>query len=140
MSKISNKIINLNKVELVFALTYFIIGKTLDTMFGKGIAALSKALVLTIFTIFLIIYFRQHTYGQDKPLLTALSIYYKSLAYVVVLFYICNFSVKNAAMIVAMISLIVYSVLSYILGKKYNEMLSAYLYFLFIINVMIVCV
>jgi predicted membrane protein len=127
-------------VELVFAFIYFITGKTVDKMLGKGIAALSMALVLTIFTIFLIIYFRQHTYGQDKPLLTALSIYYKSLAYVVVLFYICNFSGKDTTMLVAMISLILYGVLSYIHGKKYNEMLNAYLYFLFITNAMIVCI
>ena len=132
MQKLSNKKVNLNKIELIYASIYLLAGKILDTFIGKGVTVLSMTFLMAVFTILLIVFFRQHAYGQDKPLLTALSIYYKSAAYVSVIFIIGNFHGKDTINVVAWIALIIYGVLSYIFGKKYNEMLNAYLYFVLI--------
>jgi hypothetical protein len=132
MKKLANRKEDLNKIELIYATIYLIVGKILDTFVGKGITVLSMFFLLIMFTILLIVFFHQHAYGKDKPLLTALSIYYKSVAYMAVIFIIGNYQGKDPITIIAWIALIIYGVLAYVYGKKYNEMLNAYLYCLLI--------
>jgi hypothetical protein len=133
IQKLTPKTVNLYKIELIYASIYLLAGKILDTFVGKGITVLSMSFLTTILTILLIIFFRQHAYGQEKPMLAVLSIYYKSAVYVAIIFIIGNFHGKDSILVVAGIALIVYGILSYIFGKKYNEILSAYLYFQLIV-------
>ena len=133
MQKLTNRKVNLDKVELIYATIYLLAGKILDTFVGKGITLLSMGVLMFIFTILLIVFFRQHLYAQDKPLLTALSIYYKSAAYVTIIFIIGNFAGQNVISIVALASLVIYGALSYVYGRKYNELLNAYLYMILIV-------
>ena len=123
-----SKKVNLGKVELIYAVTYFLIGKILASLAGEGYALLAMGILIFIFTILLIVFFRQHVYAQDKPLLAALSIYYKSTVYCATSFIMCNLPMKNYFLGTTLILMIFYMVLSYIFGKKYNEMLIAYLY------------
>jgi len=129
IQKLTHKKVNLYKIELIYASIYLLAGKILDIFVGKGITILAMSFLTTIFTILLIIFFRQHAYGEEKPLLTALSIYYKSVAYVTIIYIIGNFHGKDPITLVAWVALLTYGILSYIFGKKYNEILSAYLYF-----------
>jgi len=128
IQKLSTKKVNLSRIELIYATTYLLAGKILDTFAERGVAPLVMCILMLFFTILLIVFFRQHVFGQDKPLLTALSIYYKSMAYVAVLFMMCYYPSRVIFIGSAMFSIIIYAILSYIYGKKYNEMLNAYLY------------
>ena len=128
IQKLTPQKVNLYKIELIYASIYLLAGKILDIFVGKGITILAMSFLMTIFTVLLIIFFRQHAYGEEKPLLTALSIFYKSVAYVTIIYIIGNFHGKDSIKVVELIALITYGILSYIFGKKYNEMLSAYLY------------
>jgi len=128
IQKLTLKKVNLNKIELIYASIYLLAGKILDIFVGKGITILSMFFLMTIFTILLIIFFRQHAYGQEKPILTTLSLFYKSAVYVVIIYIIGGFHGKDSITLVTLIALITYGILSYIFGKKYNEILSAYLY------------
>jgi hypothetical protein len=128
MQKFRNKKVNLNKIELIYATIFFVAGKLLDVFVGSGIALITMLVLMLVFMILLIVFFRQHTYGQDKPLLVALSIYGKSAAYMAVIFTMSNLGGRLTITTIAMFSLIFYAVLSYVFGKKYNEMLNAYLY------------
>jgi hypothetical protein len=128
IQNLTNKKVNLGKIELIYATTYLLAGKMLDIFVGRGIAFLTMNALMIIFTILLIVFFRQHVYGKDRPLLTALSIYYKSMAYVAVIFIMCSYPGKTIFMGAAMFVIIIYAVLSYIYGKKYDEMWNAYLY------------
>jgi len=52
---------------------------------------------------------------------------------VAIIYIIGNFQGKDSVTVVALIALITYGILSYVFGKKYNEILSAYLYFQLIV-------
>jgi len=126
--KLSNKKVNLNKLELISASIYLIVGMTFNTYLGSGIAILTMGSLASIFTILLIIFFRQQTFGQNKPLLTVLSIYYKSAAYSAIMLTISNLPFATYMKGATLCSIVIYAVLAYIFGKKYDEMLNAYLY------------
>jgi len=128
MRKFTNKKVNLNKLELISASIYLIVGMTLNTYLVSGIAILTMVSLTLIFIVLLIIFFRQHTYGQDKPLLAALSIYYKSAVYTTIMFTISNWPFGTYIKGATLCSIVIYAVLAYIFGKKYDEMLNAYLY------------
>lgn len=132
MQKLTKTKVNLDKFELIYASLYLIAGTILNSFVGNGITLLSMCIMMLVFTILLIVFFRQHVYGQDKPLLTALSIYYKSLSYMVVIFSLFNLPGRIMFTGVVMVSIIIYAVLSCIFGKKYNEVLNAYLYIVMI--------
>jgi len=116
------------KIELISAILYLVTGKLLYTFVGKGISTMTLILWMFVFTILLIVFAKRHVYRQDKPLLTALSVYYKSLAYVVIIFTMCNWQGKDTLSVVMIVSIVVYMVLSYINRKQYDQMLNAYLY------------
>ena len=128
MQKLTNKKVNLHKIELIYATIYILAGKILDTFAEEGVAMLSMGFLLLIFTVLVVVFFRQHAYGHDKPLLTALSVYYKTMAYSVVIFTLFNLPFRVYILGATMVSIILYMFLSYFFGKKYNEMLNAYLY------------
>ena len=118
----------LGKMELISAIGYLCTGLVLPTFVGGGIVSLTLCLWMVIFTILLIIFMKHHVYRKDKPLLTALSIYYKSLVYVLIIFNISGYQGTMYILGIAMVSIIIYMILSYINGKQYSQMLNAYLY------------
>ena len=132
MQKLINKKVNLSKIELIYAPIYLIVGKILNTYAEKGISFFVMCILMVVFTALLIVFFRQHAYGQDKPLLTALSVYYKSMAYMVVIITLFNYPGRIMFQGATAFSIIIYMLLSYIYGKKNNEMLNAYLYIVFL--------
>ena len=133
VQQIINKKVNLNKFELIYASIYFLTGKILNTFAGSGVTFLIMCTLMIIFMILLIVFFKQHVYSQDKPLLTVLSIYYKTMAYVVIIFIIFNFSGKIMFQGSALFSIIFYILLSFIYGNKQSEALNAYLYLIFVV-------
>ena len=137
MEKTKNKFGILEKIELISALVYIIAGGLLNTFVGLGVSLLTMSILMLVFTVLLIVFFRQHTYGQDKPLLTALSIYYKSVAYVTIIFTMSNLPGKDTVTVVAIASMLIYGILAYFNGKKYYQMLNAYLYLHLIASVRI---
>ena len=125
MKKINKIKVKLNNIELICASIFLLV----KMIFNKyEFAFLTMSILTIIIVILLIIFFRQHTYGQEKPLLTALSIYYKTMAYSAVLFSTYSYPIRVTCLGILMLSVILYVVLSYVYGKKYNEMLNAYLY------------
>jgi len=122
----------LDKIELILASTYLVVGKLLEVFAGKGIAILASTILMLVFIILIIIFFRQHIYGKEKTLLTVLSIYYKSMAYTTVIFALGNLPGKYSLAVVTMASLFVYAILSCFNGKQYSQVLNAYLYLLLI--------
>jgi len=128
MQKSTNKKINLNKIELISITIYLLTGMILSTFVGIVVSILSMCFMMMVFFILLIIFFRQHTFGQNKPLLTVLSIYYKSAAYSAIMLTISNLPFATYMKGAALCSIVIYAVLAYIFGKKYDEMLNAYLY------------
>ena len=128
MTKSKNKFGKLEKFELIYAVSYLIIGKLLYEFAERGLVSAVLFLCMTVFTVLLIVFRKHHVYWQDKPLLTVLSFYYKSLTYTIVIFTMCNYSGKAALNITAMASFLIYSIFAYFNGKQYNQMLNAYLY------------
>ena len=128
MTKSTNKFGKLEKFELIYAVSYLITGKLLYEFIGSGLASAVLFLCMAVFTVLLIVLRKHHTYWQDKPLLTVLSIYYKSLTYTIVIFTMCNYPGKAALNITALASFFIYSVLAYFNRTQYNQMLNAYLY------------
>ena len=119
----------LEKMELISAIIYLITGKILHAFAGRGISTLILGILMIIFTVLLVIFIKHHFYyRQNKPLLTILSIYYKSLVYVVIIFTVSNYPGKDALTIVAWVSTLVYMILAYINGKQNSEILNAYMY------------
>ena len=118
----------LEKMELISAIVYLSVGKVLHTFVGTGIATLTLCILMCVFTILLLVFMKYHVYRYDKPLLTVFSIYYKSLVYVVVIFSMTNFPGNDILTGTAMISTLIYMLLSYINGKQYYQILNAYLY------------
>jgi len=119
---------SLNKLELIYATIYIFSGMMISKLMGVGISIIVMTILLAFFTVLLIIFFRQHTYGQDKPLLTTLSIYYKTVVYLVIMFTMCNLPGRIYFSAAVLFSTVIYAALAYIFGKKYDEVLNAYLY------------
>jgi len=133
MRSLIKKKVNLDRIELLYASIYFLAGKILNAIAGKEVTLLVMCSLMIVFTILLIVFFRQHIYGQDKPLLTALSIYYKSMAYVCVVFTIFNFPGRIMFLGITVLSIIIYGVFSYFIYKKENyPILNPWLYLVFI--------
>jgi len=128
MQKSTNKKVNLNKIELICVTIYLLFGMLSFKYAGDGIAVGIMSLMMTVFSILLILFFRQHTYGQDKPWLTVISLYYKSTTYLAIILAMANFPFRTYMIGAAMFSTIIYAVLAFFFGKKYDEMLNAYLY------------
>jgi len=123
----------LEKIELSFALICICTGIFLFRLFGESISLLILFILMITITILLIVFARLHIYWQDKPLLTILSIYYKSAAYVTIIFTMCDFSGKDIVRLATIISMLLYMLFSYFNEKRYYQMLNAYLYLNFII-------
>ena len=128
MKKNTKKFGILETIELISIFIYIVAGMTLTTFMGVGIAGITLFLLMLAFTVLLIVFRKRHVYAQEKPLMMAFSIYYKSLTYVVIMFNFCDFSGQNILTAVGLGAMIIYMVLSYIFGKKYYQMLNAYLY------------
>jgi len=120
----------LDWIELTSALVFLTVGKILFTFAGDSIAILVLTVLMLAFVILLIVFFRQHIYGNEKPLLTVLSIYYKSLTYLMIIICYGNLPGKYHMAVVLFISLVIYSVLHYVYGKRNNQNLNPYCYFL----------
>jgi hypothetical protein len=128
MEQTQKKLKTLDIIELSFAIFFVAIGKLLEALRHQGFALISMIVVMMVFTILLVIFVRQHIYWKTKPLLTVFSIYYKSTAYVSVLFAMMKFSGNDVLTVVAMASMITYGILSYFNGKQSGQILNAYLY------------
>ena len=128
MQKTTNRFGILETIELIFVFVYLITGKLLYTFVTKEIVGLVLIVLTSVFIVLLLIFMKYHSYRREKPLLTAFSIYYKSLIYIVVIFTACNYPGKDFFTVMAMVSIVLYMVLSYINGKQYYQMLNAYLY------------
>jgi len=118
----------LETVELISAIVYLITGKLLCTFVSSGYALLALSILMLIFTVLLFVLMKHHVYRYDKPLLTALSIYYKNMIYMTVIFNMCYLPGKMTISAIAMASIVLYMVLAYFNGKQYYQMLNAYLY------------
>ncbi|MCL2313075.1 MAG: hypothetical protein FWC41_11455, partial [Firmicutes bacterium] len=120
LQKLKTKKGLLHIIELIFALLFIIPVRLIEHYIGIGVAIEVSAILLLLFVILLIIFFKQHPFGIDKPLLTALSIYYKSVTYVTIIFITGNFPGRVYIDAVAVISMIVYAVFSYLYGRRNN--------------------
>ena len=118
----------LEKIELISALICICTGTLVGGFLGVSISLLVLFVLMAIVTVLLIVFARKHVYWQDKPLLTVLSIYYKSVVYVDIIFIMGDFPGTDIIRIATMASILLYIVLSYFNGKKYYQMLNAYLY------------
>ena len=119
----------LNKIELVAASIIIFAGGLLYEFASKGISLLVISLLMFAFTILLIVFRKHHVYYmQNKPLLTAISIYYKSFAYLSFIFSMCHFAGERTMSGFAMLFMTIYMGLAYFNRKQYSEMLNAYLY------------
>jgi hypothetical protein len=121
-----------DKVELVSASIFLIVGKFLHVYAGEGIAILASSLWMIGFTIVLIVFFQHQVFGKDKPWLAVFSIYYKSLAYVTIFFALANLPGKEIMFVTTLASAIIYSILSSFIGKQNNQILTAYLYLILV--------
>jgi hypothetical protein len=128
----------LEKIELISALICICIGTFIYRYVGANFSLVALFILMFITTLLLIVFSRNHVYWQDKPLLTILSIYYKSAAYITIIFTMGKFSGINIVTIVTMTSMLFYIILSYVNEKKYYQMLNAYLYLNLIIFARIV--
>lgn len=124
----TRKIGILGTIELMSALICIYTGTLICGYLGTSISSLIMCVLMAIIPILLIIFARQHVYWHDKPLLTVLSIYYKSVAYVTIIFVLINLPGKDFIKVSTYIIILLYIVLSYFNGKKYYQMLNAYLY------------
>jgi uncharacterized membrane protein (UPF0136 family) len=126
MKTLSIKMKLLDMIEFVSALVFITAGKLLEQLSGKGISTFVMGIILLIFTILLIIYSREQIFCSNKPLLTVLSIFYKTVAYVAIIFIMGNYAGKNPITVFAIFLFLLYSIFSYIYGKHYYQMLNAY--------------
>jgi hypothetical protein len=118
----------LEKIELIFAIICICTEFFIFRIFGENISLLILFILMITLTILLIVFAQRHVYWQNKPLLTVLSIYYKSATYITIIFTLCNFSGKEIVTVGTMIPLLLYMILSYFNEKRYRQMLNAYLY------------
>jgi len=119
----------IDKVELIYSSLYFLVGLMLQKIFGAGgIFTIIMTFSMIVYMILLIIYAKDHVYWDSKRLLTVLSIFYKNFAYLTVIFVICNYPFKDIFMGITLGLIILYIILSYFNGKRYGQMLNAYLY------------
>ena len=124
-----NKTKVLNKIELIAVSIIIPIGGLLYEFANTTISLLVISLLMFVFTILLIVYRKHHVYYKlNKPLLTAISIYYKSFAYVSFIFSMCHFAGERALSGFSMLFMTIYMILAYFNEKQYSEMLNAYLY------------
>jgi CDP-diglyceride synthetase len=122
-----NKI--LKRIELISILVYIAVGILFKIFSGVPLTLLLLTLLTFTFLTLMIVFRKHHIYIKEKPLMTAFSIYYKTLVYIVIMFNFCDLhSGRNLLVFTAMISAIIYSIFAYFFGKKYNEILNAYLY------------
>ena len=118
----------LEKIELIFALLYICTGIFVCHFFGESLSLLILSVLMITITVLLIVFAQRHIYWQNKPLLTVLSIYYKSAAYITIIFTMGNFPGKDFVILGTIISMLLYMILSYFNEKRYYQMLNAHLY------------
>lgn len=131
MSKL--KSISLVKMELGFGLLNLALCMLFANLNMYGFLTLSSSLVLILFIISYIKMREKHVYFKEKPLLFALSLFYKIYAYFATVFILNEYPGRDIVVLILIILTVVYMVLSYINQKQYKEMLNAYLYFQYLI-------
>lgn len=124
----SKKIGLLEKIELIAAFICICTMSLVYSFLGERVSLPIMLVLMIAVTVLLIIFARQHVYWQDKPLLTVFSIYYKSVAYVTIFFTMGHFAATDIITGFAIVTMALYIVLAYFNGKKYDQMLNAYLY------------
>lgn len=130
MSKL--KSISLVKMELAFGIVNLALCMLFANLNMYGFLTLSSTVVLILFIISYIKMREKHVYFKKKPLLFALSLFYKIYAYFAAVFILNDYPGRDIVVLILMILTVVYMVLSYINQKQYKEMLNAYLYFMYV--------
>lgn len=130
MSKL--KSISLVKMELAFGIVNLALCMLFANLNMYGFLTLSSSVVLILFIISYIMMREKHVYFKEKPLLFALSLFYKIYAYFAAVFILNEYPGRDIVVLILMILTVVYMVLSYINQKQYKEMLNAYLYFMYV--------
>jgi hypothetical protein len=122
----SNRIFE--KFELLSFLLCTCIVIFIYELFGVNISLIAMTTLMVTITIVLCSFIRHHVYWQNKSLLAILSIYYKSISYITIIFTIYGLSGTNIITAFAIFSMLLYIVLAYFNEKKYYQMLNAFLY------------
>jgi len=135
MKKIINKLGILEKIEIVSAIVYLSTWLLFSLFVGIGIAAAILCLLTLIFTILLFVFMKYHVYRKDKILMTLFSIYCKSYIYTAIYVITLDLRGKDFIFIASIVVMVIYAILAYFYGKKYNQMLNAFMYICMVVFV-----